>query len=112
MSGRVGRLQGTLASLLNVKPIILLQDGVLDVVERVRTRRKAVERMLELIAERVGDQPINLGVVHAQIPQEAEQLLKQAQETFNCQESYLDDLALGLAVQFGPGTLGIITYRV
>jgi DegV family protein with EDD domain len=112
MSGRVGKLQGTLASLLNVKPVIFLGDGVLDVTERVRTRRRAVERMLELTAQRVGDSPINLAVVHAEIPEEATALLAQAQAMFNCQESYVNDLALGLAVQFGPGTLGIVTYRV
>ncbi len=112
MSGRVGKLQGTLASLLNVKPVILLEDGIIDVTERVRTRRRAVERMLELTAQRVGDSPINLAVVHAEIPEEAAALLAQAQAMFNCQESYVNDLALGLAVQFGPGTLGIVTYRV
>ncbi len=112
MSGRVGKLQGALASLLNVKPIISLQDGMLDVSERVRTRRRAIDRMLELTAERVGEHPVNLGVVNAEIPQEADWLLKQAQATFNCQEAYVCDLSPGLAVQFGPGTLGLITYPV
>jgi len=112
MSGRVGKLQGTLASLLNVKPIIFLEDGIIDARERVRTRRRAVERMLELTAERVGDSPVNLGIVHAEAFKEAEALLAQAQAMFNYQECYINDLALGLAVQFGPGTLGVITYRV
>lgn len=112
MSGRVGRLQGTLASLLNVKPIIFLEDGIIDALERVRTRRRAINRMLELTAQRVGDSPINLGVMHAETLEEAQELLAQAQEMLNCQESYVNDLALGLAVQFGPGTLGIVSYRV
>ena len=112
MSGRVGKLQGALVSLLSVKPIISLEDGILDAVERVRTHRRAVECMLELTAERVGDSPINLSVVHAQSPDEAEALLAQAKTMLNCQESYVNELALGLAVQFGPGTLGIISYRV
>jgi DegV family protein with EDD domain len=112
MSGRVGKLQGTLASLLNVKPIISLEDGILDVGERVRTRRRAIGRMLELTAECVGDSPVNLGIVHAEALEEAEALLAQAQAMFNHQECYINDLALGLAVQFGPGTLGLITYRV
>lgn len=112
MSGRVGKLQGALASLLNVKPIIYLEDGFIDVIERVRTRQRAIDRMLKLTAERVGDAPVRLGIVHAEAPDEAEQLLTQAQQMFNCQESYINDLALGLAVQFGPGTLGVITYRV
>jgi DegV family protein with EDD domain len=112
MSGRVGKLQGTLASLLNVKPIIFLEDGIIDARERVRTRNRAIGRMLELTLEQVGDSPVNLGIVHAEALEEAEALLAQAQATFNCQESYIHDLALGLAVQFGPGTLGVITYRV
>jgi DegV family protein with EDD domain len=112
MSGRVGKLQGALASLLNVKPIIYLDDGTLDVLERVRTYRRAVERMLELTTERVGDRPINLGIVHAEASKEAEALLDQARSMLNCQECYIYDLALGLAVQFGPGTVGIISYRV
>jgi DegV family protein with EDD domain len=112
MSGRVGRLQGALASLLNVKPIIFLEDGLIDAIENVRTRRRAIDRMLELTAERVGDNPINLGVIHAEAPKEAQALLSKAQSLFNCRESYVHDLALGLAVQFGPGTLGLVTYKV
>jgi len=80
--------------------------------ERVRTRRRAIGRMLELTAEYVGDSPVNLGIVHAEAFEEAEALLAQAQAMFNHQECYINDLALGLAVQFGPGTLGLITYRV
>jgi DegV family protein with EDD domain len=112
MSGRVGRLQGTLVSLLNVKPIIFLQDGIIDARERVRARRRAIGRMLELTTECVGDSPVNVGIVHAEAPEDAQELMAQAQELFNCQECYVNDLALGLAVQFGPGTLGIVSYRV
>jgi DegV family protein with EDD domain len=112
MSGRVGRLQGTLASLLNVKPIINLEDGAIDVLERVRTRRRAIDRMLELTVERVGRAPVNLGVVHAEALDEAEELLALAQSKLDCQESYVSILSPGLAVHFGPSTLGIVTYRV
>ncbi len=112
MSGRVGRLQGTLAALLNVKPLIALKDGVIEVVEQVRTRRRVLNRMLALTAEQVGDSMVNLGVIHAQARQEAEKLLSRARETLHCQESYIHELGLGLAVNLGPGTLGIVTYRV
>ena len=112
MSGRVGKLQGTLASLLNVKPIIYLEDGIIDARERVRTQRRALERLLQLVVERVGDSPINLGVVHAEALDDGKELLKEAQARLNCQESYVNNLSLGLAVQFGPGTLGIVAYRV
>ena len=54
-----------LASILNVKPIAVLKHGVVDMVEKVRTRKVALERVIEMAAEEFGDQPIYLGIVHA-----------------------------------------------
>ena len=113
MSGRVGKLQGSLASLLNIKPIVVLEGGLLDVAEKVRTRRAAIDRMVEITAERVGTSwPINLAAIHAQDPEMGRALLEQARGVFNCVEAFVCDLALSLAVQFGPGTLGLVAYRL
>jgi DegV family protein with EDD domain len=113
MSGRVGRLQSSLASLLNIKPIVFLENGLIDVTEKVRTRRKAIDRMLQLAAERAGfTAPANVAVVHAQEPDEGRALLERAKSLFNCQETFLADLTSSLVVHFGPGTLGLIAYRV
>jgi DegV family protein with EDD domain len=113
MSGRVGKLQSSLASLLNIKPIILLEDGILDVAEKVRTRGKAVQRMIDIMVEQVGTSaPVNLAVVHAEALNEGRELLERAKNVFKCQETFISDLALSLAVQFGPGTLGLIAYRL
>lgn len=108
MSGRVGTLQSSLSSMLRIKPIILLEDGLLDVTEKVRTQRKAISCMMDLMADRVGtSDPVNLAVAHAEAPEEGRELLDQAKSRFNVQESFLSDLALSLAVQFGPGTLAL-----
>ena len=113
MSGRVGRMQSSLASLLNIKPIILLQDGIIEVVEQVRTRRKAVERMLDIMAERIDTSaPVNLAVLHAEVPDEGQALLERAKSRFECRETFLADLTTSLVVHFGPGTLGLVAYRV
>lgn len=113
MSGRVGRLQSSLSSLLNIKPIILLENGLIDVAEKVRTRRKALDRMLEMLVHRLGTtRPVNLAAVHAEAPGEGQALLERAQSLLRPAESFLSDLALSLAVQFGPGTLGLVGYRV
>jgi DegV family protein with EDD domain len=113
MSGRVGRLQSSLSSLLNIKPLVTLSDGLLDVTDKVRTRGKAVDRMIEMVIDRVGTgAPVHLAVVHALALEEGKALLTKAKARFNCQESIVTDLALSLAVQFGPGTLGLIAYRV
>ncbi len=111
MSGRVGRLQGALASLLNVKPIIWLEDGLLDVQDRVRTRSRAVERMLAITRDAVGaDTPVNVAAIHAEAPAEAEKLLELARESLNVRQTFVEDLAISLAVHFGPGTVGLVTY--
>jgi DegV family protein with EDD domain len=113
MSGRTGRLQSSLASLLSIKPIVLLEDGLLDVVEQVRTQGKAIDRLLEILAERVGTSaPVNLAVIHALAPEPGQELLERAKSMFNCQETFLADLTSSLVVHFGPGTLGLFAYRV
>jgi DegV family protein with EDD domain len=113
MSGRVGTLQSSLVSLLNIKPIVLLQDGLLDVAEKVRTQRKAIDRMMGIMVERVGtSSPVNLAVIHAQAPDLGQDLLDRAKALFNCRETFLADLTSSLVVHFGPGTLGLIAYRI
>jgi fatty acid-binding protein DegV len=102
-----------LASLLNIKPIILLQGGIIDVIEQVRTRRKAIERMLEVMAERVGTSaPVNLAVIHAEAPDEGRDLMERAKLRFECRETFLANLTTTLVVHFGPGTLGLVAHRV
>ena len=110
MSGRVGRLRETVASLLNVKPIVGVEQGALIPLERVRGHKKGVERMLALAEEMAGDKPVHVGVAHAIDRPQAEALLEQIQNRLNCRDTFITDLALSLAVHFGPGTVGLATY--
>jgi DegV family protein with EDD domain len=113
MSGRVGRLQGVLASMLKMLPIISVDDGVLEAGERVRTRGKALARMIQLTEEAVGTRtPVNLAVVHANIPQEGQKFLEQVRARFNVNEVLFDDLVASLAVHGGPGIIGLIAYAI
>lgn len=112
MSGRVGALQSTLSSLLNVKPIATVSDGVISIVEKVRTRRNAIQRILELAQEKIGMQPVNIAIVHARDPQAGAALLERAKEILNVKDSILTDLSLSVASNLGPGTVGIIFYPV
>lgn len=112
-SGRVGKLAGALASLLNVKPVIKVEDGVLEAFQNVRTRNKAIDRMVELTAEVVGTtEPIKIGIPHAEAPTEAEELRERLERTFNCDEMHVVDLACSLTVHGGPGVIGLISYKV
>lgn len=110
MSGRVGRLRETLVSLLNVKPIVGVEQGQLVPLDRVRGQRQGLERMVVMAEEAVGQAPVHLAVAHALDRPLAENLLAQAQARLNCRESSITDLALSLAVHFGPGAVGFATY--
>lgn len=110
MSGRVGALSAALASVLNVKPIAVLDDGIIEMVGKVRTRKAALNRVVEMAKERYGDRPMYLGIIHARDLQAAEKLLADTKGAFNAKDSVLTDLSLSLATNFGPGTIGIVLY--
>ncbi len=113
MSGRVGLLKGALGSLLDLKPIIILEDGELAVKENVRTRGKAINRILELTEQAVGtSDPVNVGVFHANVEAEGQEFLEKVRDRFNVNEVLFADLVSSLAVHGGPGILALTAYRV
>ncbi|CAG0972228.1 Protein DegV [Anaerolineales bacterium] len=109
-SGRVGTLSAALASVLNVKPIALLQNGLVNMVEKVRTRKPALERVVSLAKELVGNKSIHLGVVHARDMESCKVLMEQAKSQLNVKEVVMTDLSISLAINFGPGTVGLVLY--
>ena len=111
-SGRVKKLQAAIATLINIKPIIILKDGALDMKERVRTRQRAISRVVEIIHERVGDHLVNVAVVHAQSLDAAKLLIQKVHETLHVNELILSELSIGVAANLGPGTIGVIAYAV
>ena len=111
-SGRVKALPAALAALIKIKPIIILKDGALDMKEKVRTRQRSIERVLELIHERVDDRLVNIAVVHSQSIEAAKQLMQRAKVTFHVNEMIISELSIGIAANLGPGTIGIVAYAV
>ncbi len=113
MSGRVGAMQAALASLMNVKPIAVLKDGVLTMTEKVRTRKAAVERVIAIAAQEFGSTAIHMGVVQANDLAAGEALLAEARPRFNVVgEPVVTDLSISVAANLGPGTVGLVLYPV
>lgn len=113
MSGRVGKLQGALASLLDVKPIIAVRDGLLEAGERVRTRGKALHHLVDYVQEHTRSATaVNLAVIHARAPEEGQQLLDLARRALPVREVLVADLVASLAVHGGPGIVGLAAYPV
>lgn len=110
MSGRISNLQSILASLLNVQPIISLQNGLLLPNGRVRSRAAALDRLVEMAKQAAADRPVKFAVIHGQVPVEAEELMARAKESLHCVEAFVKEIAISLAVHFGPGVIGTVLY--
>ena len=113
MSGRVGAVQAAMASIMNVKPIALLKDGVLNIAERVRTRKASIARIIAMAEAEFGKTPVYLGVLQANDRPSGEALMAEAKEHFNVVgEPVLTDLSISVAANLGPGTVGLVSYPV
>lgn len=109
MSGRVGHLAAGMANVLNIKPILSIQDGKLDMLEKVRTRRKAWARVVQLTADAIGDGEVELmGIVHVSARQRAEEFAALLRAEVSCPDDILiADLTAGLSVHSGAGMVGV-----
>jgi len=106
--GRIGGVAAFLGTLLSLKPLLEIRDGVVEPLERVRTRRKAVRRALEVLAERFeGQGSLRLMVLHAECPEEAEQLAQRMREMLPCASLHLAELSPVVGTHGGPGALGL-----
>ena len=110
MSGRVKALQASVASLLNIKPIIDLKDGFLEIASRVRTRKRAFNQVLSILQDRFSDKAINAAVVHSLDPDTGEHLMERVGAMFDCRQLIMTDLSIGVAANLGPGTIGVVAY--
>ncbi|MDI6870302.1 MAG: DegV family protein [Bacillota bacterium] len=108
-NGRIGRATAFLGSLLNIKPLLTLEDGIVTPVEKARGKNKALSRIFDLLHERVGRKPARFAVVHADRPEEAINLVERVKGEFACLEPPLvGDIGPVIGSHVGPGTLGIV----
>ncbi len=109
--GRIGGASALLGTVLQFKPILFLKDGKIAPYGKVRTKRKAVTKLLDIIEERVSDRPIGkIGVTHALVPDEAEALVQKLKQRLDCSECYVSQTGPVIGTHTGPGLLGIAVY--
>jgi len=108
MGGRIGRAQHLAGSLLRIRPLISMEDGVIVALGQERSRSAIYQRMVDLIAQKVGrGGSIKAAVIHAADEGAAGTLRRLLEENFRCVEMLVTNLSSALAVHTGPGTVGV-----
>jgi DegV family protein with EDD domain len=112
MGGRIGKAQELLGSVLNIKPLIGIEDGVIFPLGRARSRGQAYQQMAEMVAEAVGRGKAKIAYVHVGAQREVEKLKELVESKVDVIESFIGELSPALAVHSGPGTTGLCYYPI
>ena len=111
MGGRIGRAKHLVASVLNIKPLIGMDDGVIVALGQARSRQKAYEKMIALMEKKAGaGAPVKVAITHVADIGEAQKLKEMVEGAFECRELVVTELSPALAVHTGPGTVGVCFY--
>lgn len=110
LSGRVGKLVAGMADTLNIKPVLTLKEGKLDLLEKVRTRRKALDRMFELVGQSVDGKTIErAAIIHVNNLEEAREVEAQLRSQWRCPVSMITaEFTPGISVHAGSGVVGVV----
>ncbi|NLM40297.1 MAG: DegV family protein [Firmicutes bacterium] len=106
-SGKVSRMQAMVASLLTIKPILGIRDGLVQVVDKKRSYGQALQRMISLVEERFPSERLTVAVLHSNAPEKAEEFKQKVEERLRCAKVFIAEMGAALAVHGGQGMLGI-----
>lgn len=113
MGGRIGRAKHLMGTLLNIKPLIGMEDGIIVPLGTARSRNRAFQMMVEMIESTVGHMgKIKVAYVHAGALKDVEKLRDMVEGRLTCVESFIAELSPALAVHTGPGTAGLCYFPV
>jgi DegV family protein with EDD domain len=109
--GRIGGAKWLMGTALKIKPLLHFEDGTIEPLAQVRTKRKAIAQMLEVVEERLGGkQMAEAAVIDADSPAEGDAIAEQVRERFGISPVYRAPLSPAIGTHGGPGTVGITFY--
>ncbi len=111
--GRIGKASALIGSILNIKPILSLdQDGVVTAVDKVRGSKKAMTRIVELLKETYGDEPVGITMAYSFRKDSAEELYELLKSRFNVRSVGWTTIGAVIGTHTGPGTSAVFMYRM
>lgn len=107
--GRIGGAAAFLGTLLNTKPILAVVGGKIQPLDRVRTKKRALERLFSELESQLATprQPVQAGIMHIAAQAEMESLAALMTERFNITRFYTSELGPVIGAHLGPGALGV-----
>ncbi len=109
--GRIGGAKRLFGSMLSIKPVLHLEDGRIQPLASVRTKRKAIKHVLDLVeSEMEGKSNIHAAIMHALAPEESQMMFDEVKRRLNPVEMYNTELSPIVGAHVGPGTVGVIYY--
>jgi DegV family protein with EDD domain len=109
--GRIGNAAALMGSVLAIKPLLEVAGGKVEPLEKVRTRSKAIARLVGVLKERCDGRPAHVAVIHTLAPQEAEQIRQQIARDFpHVNELFTTGVSPVIGTHVGPGCLGLCFY--
>ncbi len=111
MGGRIGKAKHMLGSLLNIKPLIGMENGVIVALGQARSRNEAYGSIVRMVEKTVGFKgKIKVAYVHAAAIDEALKIKEMVEERLEVVETIIAELSPALGVHTGPGTAGLCFY--
>lgn len=106
--GRINSAKRLVGTALNIKPLLEIRDGKIELVESVRSKKKAVKRMVALVERDInGRKPLHISVFHALEHEAAQSLLAEIKESMGADEAILSHVSPVIGAHVGPGTISI-----
>jgi DegV family protein with EDD domain len=110
-TGRIPKIASLAGSVLNIKPLLTTSSGAVRFIGAVRSREHGIERMLNIMRDKVGQTPVHVAVTHAYALDEAEKLKERVSAEFDCTELWVSEFSPLLGYATGTGTLGLAFYK-
>jgi DegV family protein with EDD domain len=110
-SGRIPKIASQVGSILNIKPILTISSGLVRFKGIARNKKHGIDRLLQMMRDKVGQAWVHVAVMHAYALEEAKMLKERVLSEFNCAELWLTEFSPLMGYTCGTGTLGLAFYK-